>query len=188
MLAYIFNAIYHTFFSPVNEIIPGIWLGNSDAAVDHNFITDNKIDIVVNCTPNIPFIIDTLDQPALMTLHTITPIRIPVYDSLLEKDIILMEQYLKIIIPYLYKQYTTEHKRILIHCYAGKQRSGIVVAALLYMLHRHQQIDCLKVDGRTDIESALFNYILSKRPQAFTYGFRINFLKSFQRFYGIRIT
>uniref|UniRef100_A0A6C0H6L0 Tyrosine specific protein phosphatases domain-containing protein n=1 Tax=viral metagenome TaxID=1070528 RepID=A0A6C0H6L0_9ZZZZ len=186
MLTFLWNVIYHTLFSNANQIIPGVWLGNCLSAVDQQFITDNHINIIVNCTPNQPFITDICDHDPLLRLHPITRIRIPVYDSLLEKDLILMEQYLKLIVPYLYKQHTQLNKNILIHCHAGKQRSAIVVATLLYFLLTkggHNFIDISHLNQQ-QIYEALFNYIIYKRPQAFTYGFRINFLKSFQRFLG----
>lgn len=180
MLTYIWNAIYHTLFSNANQIRPGLWLGNCFSAVNKDFLKKNNIDIVVNCTPDQPFLAETL------VLHPITFIRIPVYDSLLEKDLILMEQYLKLIVPYLYNQHTQHHKNILVHCHAGKQRSAIVVATLLYFFLTQRQDTFIDIKHLTQpqIHAALFNYIIKKRPQAFTYGFRINFLKSFQRFLG----
>lgn len=186
MFTYLWNSIYHTFFSNANQIRPGIWLGNCYSAIDKDFITKNHIDIIVNCTPNQPFFADICDHDTLVRLHPITSIRIPVYDSLLEKDLILMEQYLKLIVPYLHTQYTQHKKNILVHCHAGKQRSAIVVATLLYFLltqSNHRFIDTDQ-SNQKQIHEAIFDYIVHKRPQAFTYGFRINFLKSFQRFLG----
>ena len=186
MLTYLWNAIYHTLFSNANKIRPGIWLGNCFSAIDKEFVTKNHIDIIVNCTPDQPFLADTCDQDTLLRLHPITSIRIPVYDSLLEKDLILMEQYLKLIVPYLFKQHTQYKKNILVHCHAGKQRSAIVVATLLYLLVTQTEDKFIDINNlnQQQIHDALFDYIIHKRPQAFTYGFRINFLKSFQRFLG----
>lgn len=185
MFSYLYNAIYNTFFENVNQIIPRLYLGNYKAALDYNFIVDNKIDIIVNCTPNIPFI----ELPCQSNVN-LEFIRIPVEDSLLEKDLLLMEHYFKILIPYLHTCYK-ENKTILIHCYAGKQRSGIVVAALLKLLLDSKSItlddNYLNQSYYTNSKKAQFyniiNYILSKRPQAFTYGWRINFKKTYQRFF-----
>jgi hypothetical protein len=173
--------IYYSFFSNVDMILPNLWLGNYHAALDHDFISKNNIDIIVNCTPDIPFISD----------HSIKKIRIPVYDSQLEKDFILMEYYLKIIIPILHKAYV-ENKKILICCYAGKQRSAIVVASLLYymtttpitksfILHHLNHLDD---NNKSSLIDSIFSFIIQKRPQAFTYGFRINFKPSFERLYN----
>ena len=84
MLYYIYNILYDFIYTDisVNEIIPGLWLGNSKAALDINFLKQNKIDLIINCTPNIPFISNNIN---------IETYRIPVNDSLLERDFILME-------------------------------------------------------------------------------------------------
>ena len=181
----LFNAIYNTLYCNVNEIVPRIWLGNYIAALDQNFLQNSKIDVVVNCTPNMLF----------SSLDNIEYIRIPVYDSLLEKDILLMEEYLKVLIPRL-SHYYANGKTILIHCYAGKQRSAIVVAALLYYLQNIKHIQILNPRDSRDSQTRhiqltpqdIFNYILDKRPQAFMYGFRINFFKTFNRFFNIHQT
>lgn len=193
MFYYLYNAIYNTLFENVNLIIPRLYLGNYRAALDYDFIKKHKIDLIINCTPDIPFI----NQNVLNKddeLLNIECIRIPVEDSLLEKDFILMEHYFKRLIPYLYEAYNN-NKTILIHCYAGKQRSGIVVAGLLKKLLDSNDIDLNfnkkiadKDTSITDINRNEFyniiNYIVSKRPQVFTYGFRINFKKTYKRFFN----
>lgn len=177
MFYYIYNAIYNTLFENVNQIIPRLYLGNYKAALDSDFIKDNNIDIIVNCTPNIPFINNT-------DIENIEFIRIPVEDSLLEKDIILMEEYFNYLIPYLHDSYNN-NKNILIHCYAGKQRSAIVVAALLKnLLDTHSININLTNESKKGDFYKIINYIISKRPQVFTYGFKINFKKSYKRFFN----
>ena len=99
-----------------------------------------------------------------------------------------MEEYFKVIIPLLLRKYIVEHKKILIHCYAGKQRSAIVVAALLKVLLDNKYIDLTEVPKDltpNDQFNYICNYILLKRPQVFTYGFRINFEQSYKRHFGI---
>ena len=195
----LYDTIYDittSFFSSktsVNQIIPNLWLGNYHSALDTNFLLENNIDFIINCTPNMPFIQDELQKNELQKndlekLSNIETFRIPVNDSLLEKDIILMEQYFKIIIPLLLRKYTIEKKNILIHCYAGKQRSAIIVAALLKILLDYNYIKLTEVPN--DLEKHkqfqyICNYMLLKRSQVFTYGFRINFEKTFQRFFNI---
>jgi len=97
-----------------------------------------------------------------------------------------MEKYFKTIIPILIHKYTNEKKNILIHCQAGKQRSAIVVAALLKVLVDNNLITINEISKNipTKIQfKRIYNYILSKRPQVFTYGLRINFESSFRRFF-----
>lgn len=161
----------------VDEIIPGIWVGNYKSALDQKYLNENKIKVVVNCTPDYPF---TLDQ-------TIDKIRIPVRDSQLEKDFLLMEYYFKFIIPYLITKYKSR-QNILIHCYAGKQRSCILMAALLKSLVDTKLITIDSIPSHLKPKAQLFQiiqHIISKRPQAFTYGFKINFRPTYERFFGI---
>jgi protein tyrosine/serine phosphatase len=172
----------------VDEIIPNIWLGNYRAAIDLDFLRKNKINFILNCTPNTPLFNEIYTREELKKLQKIETYRIPVDDSLMEKDFILMEKYFKIIIPLLLRKYTIEKKRILIHCHAGKQRSAIVVAALLKVLLDKQHLklpeipktNCPKEQFRN-----IYNYLLEKRPQVFTYGLRINFEPTYQRFFKI---
>jgi len=164
----------------VDQIIPRLWLGNAKAALDIDFISKNKIDLIINCTPNTPFINNTNG--------CVETFRIPVYDSLLEKDILLMEQYFKIFIPLLLRKYTIEKKNILIHCQAGKQRSAILTAALLKVLLDNNYINITDIPKQTNKIKQfnyIYNYMLSKRPKVFSYGFRVNFEKTYFRYFNI---
>ena len=116
--------------------------------------------------------------------------RIPVYDSLMEKDLELMTYYFSIVIPYLLQQYS-KGKNILIHCYAGKQRSAIVIASFLKILttleYDIQELSNFSslTDGEIYQFKQIIKYINKKRPQAFTYGYRINFEKSYKKFFKL---
>lgn len=167
------NAIYNTIYCDKNLIIPRLWLGNIYSAWDSKFINDNEINIIINCTPDLDFITKSVEFD-----YPIETKRVVVEDSRLEKDFIIMEENLKWLIPYLYSEYLAG-KNILVHCYAGKQRSAIIVAALLYKLAKEKK---WSPEGNVATPCDIFNYILEKRPQAFTYGFRINFYSSFTRY------
>lgn len=206
MLYYLYNTLYEFTSSFINtktsvdKILPNLWLGNYKAALDINFLIDNKIDMIVNCTSNTPLIHEIIDKKIkkqkynninsfdLCSIYNIETFRIPVNDSLLERDFILMQQYFKIIVPLLLKKYTTEKKNILIHCHAGKQRSTIVTAALIKVLLDHKYVELNEIP-QTNCQLTQFknicNYIRSKRPQVFTYGLRINFESSYKNYFNI---
>jgi len=120
----------YNYFDNVNNIIPGddnintgdivsgqIWLGNMKAALDPKFIKENKISVIINASVDIPFIFDVID-PAEYGISKLETYRIPVYDSLLEHDIYIMEQYLHKVLQFLLKKLLKEKKNILIHCHA----------------------------------------------------------------------
>lgn len=168
-----------------NEILPGLWLGNYHSALDPEFIKKNNINMIINCTKTIPFIQETIQSVDLLHLETY---RIPVNDSLLQQDFILMEKYFRIVVPLLLRKWTIEKKNILIHCHAGKQRSAIVTAALLKVLIDNNYINLTEIPKGIDQQKQfeyICNYLLLKRPNVFTYGFRINFQSSFKRYFNI---
>jgi len=192
MLFYIYNIIYDLtstliYNKPnVTEIIPGLWLGNYQSAIDIDFLKKNDINFILNCTSNTSFFNEIHSKKSLSKLQDIETYRIPVNDSLLERDFILMEKYLKIILPMLVKKYI-DKKNILIHCQAGKQRSAIVVAALLKQLldKNHISIDSVpKNISKQQQYKLIYDYLLSKRSQVFTYGLRINFDPTYRRFFN----
>lgn len=208
MLYYLYNTLYEFTSSflntttSVDKILPNLWLGNYKAAHDINFLIDNKIDMIINCTSNIPFIHEIIDEKLkkqkynninsvdLCSIYNIETFRIPVNDSLLERDFIIMEHYFKIVVPLLLRKYTIENKNILINCHAGKQRSCIVVAALIKVLLDHKYVELNEIP-QTKCQLTQFqnicNYIRSKRHQVFTYGLRINFESSYKNYFNIGI-
>ena len=183
MLEYLYNLLMNL-YNDVDEIVPNLWLGNADSALNVDFLVKNDINVIVNCTKNKPFV----DQQNNHFDKFIETFRIPVDDSLLDKDIDSMTEYLKVIIPLLLNKYTVEKKNILIHCHMGKQRSAIVIACLLKVLIDFNYISTeisKDIDDKQQFDE-ICNYILSKRPQAFTFGYRINFKKSFYKFFNIK--
>ena len=165
-------------YDDANEIIPNLWLGNHRSALNIDFLKKNNINLIINCTPNKSFIKENLLK--------IEMYRIPVNDSLLEKDFLLMQKYFQIVVPLLLRKYTIEKKNILVHCHMGKQRSAIVVAALLKVLLDYKYIELKQVPNVDDKKKQfhyICNYIVFKRPQAFTFGYRINFKKTFYRYF-----
>jgi protein-tyrosine phosphatase len=139
-----------------NKIIDHLYIGNIVAAQDLSFIKNNNINVIINCSNDIPnyHVID----------NNIEYHRIPIDDSLEEYDINLMSEllpkYVKII-----NNAISEKKNVLVHCYAGRQRSACLIAAYLIFKYNYT------------IEEA-YKIILSKRKQVFHYGKAFNFNKS----------
>ena len=131
----------------VNLIIPGLFLGNGKSSLDDDFLKKNNIRAVFNCTKDLPF------------HHSIKD------DNLQMEEIRNLELWSFEIVYKLAK----EHKKgnVLVHCYAGMQRSAAVVAMYLIAIHnmKHEQA---------------ISYIKHKRSIAF-WPFT-NFLKSIQGF------
>ena len=100
-----------------NEIIPNLWLGNIKDSQDTIFI--KSIDIIINCTKDLPFQDDT--KPC---------IRISIEDNLEAIEIANLYKYLDKVTSYIHKHLKSGNK-ILVHCFAGKQRSASIVCAYL---------------------------------------------------------
>ncbi len=135
----------------VCEILPNLWLGNIKIAQNLKFYEDNKINCVINCSKDIPFYNNNCIN-----------IRIAVHDNLEEKEIEKLYTYFDKSAD-LINKLLLENKNILIHCYAGKQRSASIVSVYLM---KYANIN-------------LYNSILlikTKRQVAFTPG--INFKTS----------
>ena len=123
-------------------IIPGIWLGNRNASQDINFLKQNNITAVFNCTKDIPF------PPLPLRFY-----RVPVDDNLQEDEIRNMELWSSEIVVKLMKEYNAGNN-VLVHCAAGMQRSAAVMAMTLIALTNKKPDEVM-------------DYIRSIRPIAF---------------------
>jgi hypothetical protein len=65
--------------------------------------------MIINCTKTIPFIQEI--QNGQSNFGLIETYRIPVNDSLLQQDFILMEKYFRVVIPLLLRKWTIEKKK-----------------------------------------------------------------------------
>lgn len=147
-----------------NKIMDHIYLGNWQAAKDKEFFEKKKIKAVLNCTKE-------ADVPNHFAKNTsIEYMRIPVDDSLREKDFKLMYQYMPVIAEFIHKHVDIQKHNLLVHCVAGRQRSIIAVAAYLVAKHNMTPHDACK-------------FMLDKRPEAFHYGLSLNFEDSLKKYY-----
>ncbi len=138
-----------------------IFIGNSDAAKNREFLKSNNIKAVLNCTTDVP---NYSRNDA-----GIEYMRIPVEDSLKEKDYKLMFKYLPVAVEFIHKHADIENHNILIHCWAGQQRSAVTVLAYL-----------ITKKGKT-LEAAT-KCMMVKRPEVFHCGKTINFDVSLKKY------
>jgi len=155
-----------------------IWVGNYITGQDVNFIKKNNIKLIINCTENLEWIDQSKLslQDLIYFSRTVKFERIPVLDSLKERDFEIMYEHLDYVLNKMFNSFL-RGENILIYCHMGRQRSQIVMAAFLYKYKEYFP------EKNFNTKDDVFNYILSKRPQAFSYGFRVNFLPSFNKYF-----
>ena len=144
-------------------ILPGLWLGNRKAAANREFLQQNNITTVFNCTKDLPFDASIVRQ-----------YRVPVDDNLEAVEIANMERWAPEIVYKLVSEYKAGHK-ILGHCYAGMQRSAAVVAMMLIAVF-HKPMDEVVRYIRERRHIAFFPAInFEKAIRGFEKDFRRNF-------------
>jgi len=126
------------------EIIPGLWAGDQEDACSYFFLSEKKIQIILNCTTDIGFLPSEIN---------IEKKRFAVEDNQSYQDNQKMYKNLDHIVEYLHKA-LNQNQNILVHCHNGKQRSPTIIAA--YFI-RYAQVNS---------EQAI-NYLRSKIPGAF---------------------
>ena len=104
-----------TSYSSANEVLTGLWLGNIIDSQNKKFL--KKIDVVINCSKDIAFSVPYTNN-----------IRIPIDDDLQKKEMVKLYTMLPDITRKMH-DYLANNKTILVHCYAGKQRSAAVIVA-----------------------------------------------------------
>jgi protein-tyrosine phosphatase len=144
--------------APAHEILPGLWLGNKGASQDVQWLQANQIGAVFNCTKDIPF-----RQGVVPHMY-----RIPVDDNLEADEIRNLGGWAWEICLKLNRE-RSQGNRILVHCFAGMQRSAAVVAMLLLANYRCSTDEAIA-------------FIKSRRPIAF-FG-NANFYQAIKHFEG----
>jgi len=138
-----------------DEIIPRLWLGNVKSSQDEQFIKQNNIQVVFNCTKNLGF------SPIIPEKY-----RIPLDDNLEEDEIRNMALWSNEIAFKILSEYLAG-KTILVHCMAGMQRSAASVAMFLIAFYKFKTDEAIE-------------FIRKKRPIAFYHS--INFYRSIEYF------
>tara|TARA_B100001093_G_scaffold514513_1_gene588714 strand:+ start:2454 stop:2960 length:507 start_codon:yes stop_codon:yes gene_type:complete len=132
-----------------NLITQNLYIGNYKSST-RNEIEKAKFDVVINCSPNLPF-------HSSKTYNY----RISVKDDLSNNSNLLLLDHIKYILPIIHYHLISNHK-ILIHCRAGMQRSCAVTAAYL-MKYNHIN------------QKKATSFIQKQRPIAFMSGSNFNF-------------
>lgn len=150
--------VYHK----VDKIMNRIYLGNVEAAHDPEFFKKRNIKAVLNCSKDIPNYFYKNKDVEYM--------RIPIDDSLKEIDFEKAYNFMPAAVEFIHKHADLEKHNIFIHCWAGRQRSCIMLIA--YLVAKHKMTP--KQASR---------YIMDKRPEVLHYGKSYNFESSIERFY-----
>ena len=120
------------------EILSGVWIGDSDILNSNEFMKDNDIDIILNCT-------QLFDFP---NIENIQKIRLPFSNNKnSDTDLHLIRQNKDKILSFIHGN--VDEKNILIVCYDGKSISPFLVA--LYIAE-YSQID----------KKSIYNILLTK--------------------------
>ena len=121
-----------------NELLSGLWIGDTDILNSKKFMTDNTIDIILNCT-------QIFDFP---DLDDIQKVRLPFSnDKKSDTDLMLLRQNKDKILSFIHNN--INDKNILIVCYDGKSISPFLV--YLYIA------EYSKIDKRS-----IYNIMLTK--------------------------
>jgi protein-tyrosine phosphatase len=124
--------VANTLFYPSRQIVPGLWVGSAADAQDSARARQRKIRLVVNCSKDIP---------ATLASGTVTVLRVPIDDWTGEADVLLGH------LPDAVQAIDAALERghgVLVHCYAGMQRSAAVVAAYLMWRHGYPAREAMK--------------------------------------------
>ena len=105
----------------VFEILPGLWIGDSNDIFNEEFYHDNLITISINCTIDLGFLnLDNLKKIRLSLSHEMHP----------NRDIYILNQNIEKILDFIHT--SIEKNNIFIYCYDGISISPLIVA--LYMM------------------------------------------------------
>ena len=144
-----------------NEVHPRIYVGNFKASQDIQWLRENKITVIVNCTKDLKFC------PTIENTFVKYTYRIPIDDNLELEEIDNLTRWAPEAV-FSIVQHWREGHCILIHCAAGMQRSAATAAMTIYVLQ-----------GYSDYKQAI-SQVKSGRPIAFLPS--ANFKTSIQQF------
>jgi len=130
------------------EIVPGIFVGSVVDAGCPVFLRERDIRAVINCTKDDGYVVG-LDR----YMH------VPVDDDLSDAEIDAMHAHLRGAVEFI-DSCRKSHHNVLVHCYAGRQRSATVVCAYLMWRDGHsvkKAVDIIK-NKKKDAFHPLVNF------------------------------
>lgn len=146
-----------------NKIMSKLYLGNINAAKSKEFMKKYNIKAVLNCSKE-------KDIPNYFCSSGIEYSRIPVDDSLQQKDYDKMYLLLPSAVEFIHKHVDILKQPILVHCWAGRQRSACAVVC--YLMEKH---------GLNPDEAC--KLVMSKRKEAFHFGLSVNFDQTINKYH-----
>ena len=129
-----------------NEIIPNLWLGNRNSPSEKDNLIKNNIKLVINCSKDIVYEIDP----------NIQVIRLAINDVNSDESNEILGDNIDYI-TFIINIYLTNNLGVLVHCYAGVQRSATVVICYL-LKYKHMGLDMAKSIMREKRSIVFFPY------------------------------
>lgn len=158
---YYYYYMYDYFWNvdKANMIIKNLYLGDVVASNDIDFLVEEKVKLVINLS-NMVF----PEEQYMLKQHDIKVINISVRDH--PDDVELLLSHIPQLVEEMHK-YLSKNKKVLVNCYAGRQRSAAVVACYLI---KYSMIDMsqLKKDDKKELVDMCIKFIQMKRRNAFT--------------------
>ena len=134
-----------------------LFLGSKEDAKNEKFANDNKISVIINVTRDVK---DHYKYGTMMYY------RVPIDDDLTDISTAYMAYHLRYM-PEIIQFHLSKGDNLLVHCFAGKERSATVVLAYLIKYHFHSYKLALK-------------YLLDKKKDVFYHGKNENFKDLFK--------
>ena len=107
-----------------NEIIPNLWIGDYHSSINHNFLLENNIKTVINCSKNLKFV----------EFKNLNKLRIPIDDNRSNESNKKMLEYFEKFYDII-DQSLKNNEGVLVHCRMGCQRSATLIA--LYLMKKN---------------------------------------------------
>lgn len=142
-----------------NEILDGVFIGDIVAGNDLEFLKKNKIKYVINIS-NIIY----KENQAIIKKNGILIRNVPIRDIQEDHDLLL--ELIPDIIASIKEN--RKHGKILVNCFAGKQRSAAVVACYLYKYVFVGDNNILEDKTFPELLDKIITFIQHKRSIAFT--------------------